>query len=180
MAMQKQKEAEKMIGDKQKEAEAMVEAKQKELEDQANAQLAALENTDEMKKAREIQKQAEEMQQKAEAVQKQAEEAERMIEERKKQAHDAAAQQMDALKGTKVGGMLAEFGAKGQELMDSEAALEAQYQLRNKGNKAGRMAGALGAKFHMAQQDKYSFQYYEWTEVEIIDVFFRRCNKARN
>lgn len=75
---------------------------------------------------------------------------------------------------------MADFGAKGQELMDSQAALEAQYQLRNKGNKAGRMAGALGAKFHLAQQDKYSYQYYEWTEVELIDVFFRRCNTARN
>jgi hypothetical protein len=76
--------------------------------------------------------------------------------------------------------MFADFGAKGAELLNSEAALEAQYQLRNKGNKAGRMAGALGAKFHLAQQEAYSHQYYEWTEVEIIDVFFRRCNKARN
>jgi len=52
--------------------------------------------------------------------------------------------------------------------------------VRHAGTKAEKMARAFGVMVTDKAEDRYKVDYYEYTKVEGIDIFFRRCNKARN
>jgi len=66
------------------------------------------------------------------------------------------------------------------KLMESDPALEARYQANKAKNKA-QFQGAMASKFlAMKKTDKYNEQYYMMTDLEALDLFFNKCNKARN
>jgi len=69
-------------------------------------------------------------------------------------------------------------------LKDSQPVLETRFQVNKAGANALKLQGAFGAKLGLIKkdemEDKYNVQYYEMTDLEALDVFFRKCNKARN
>lgn len=42
------------------------------------------------------------------------------------------------------------------------------------------MGKGLMSKLKQEKEDKYNYQYYVLTDVEALDIFFLKCNKARN
>lgn len=38
----------------------------------------------------------------------------------------------------------------------------------------------LAAKLLQEKEEKYNYQWYVLTDVEALDIFFLKCNKARN
>ena len=58
--------------------------------------------------------------------------------------------------------------------------MNARYTINHNVKAGGLLGKNLAAKLLQEKEEKYNYQWYVLTDVEALDIFFLKCNKARN